>query len=347
MLFSDATRDFVYHLRHERKVSPATSACYSAWLNHFEKWITESGYPSPVTLDHFSLIVLRRFQGVLSEERKYRPRSILSTFQPLRSFGDWLVEGQILSNNPVRQLTMPRKDAARRCVVSDEEIAQLLAACQLERDKKRVAFHLALLSCFAYAGIRAQELVDLKVGDINLADKTLLVAHGKGDKSRLLYPAQECLDALREWLILRPAAKHDWVWSVSVGRRMSYEGMLARLEEIKARAGLENARWIKPHSIRHNFATRLMRNGADIRSIQAALGHSDAATTLIYVHHRERPAEAMRDAAALSVPVPQVKGKPAPLLHQEPVTPPSPAAKPSRAETISRMRRRTSTGGQP
>ena len=333
-MFSDATRDFVYHLQHERKSAASTFATYRAWLNNFGKWLAANGYctdVAPATLDLLNPLVLRRYQCALSEERRYRPRTILSAIQPLRSLCDWLVELKVMSDNPVRTLTMPRKDAAQRALVSDDEIVRLLAACDLQRDKKRAAFERAMLSTLTYTGIRAKELLMLRLPDVNLAAKTIIVQHGKGDKSRTLYPPQPCLDAMREWLAVRPPANHDFVWRQNKACKTDYDGLRAMLEDVKARAGLGDAVGIKCHSLRHAMATRMLRNSADVRSIQAALGHSNLSTTMLYLHHAEQPALAMRTAAAITAPDADAT---------EPNTPaPAPQPKTSRAAENHRMRR--------
>jgi site-specific recombinase XerD len=302
MLFSDVTDDYLRCIAHERKVSPTTTACYKAWLHHFEKWLTDNDYPQPATLEQFTTPILRRYQQELSAERKYRPRTILGAFYPLRGMGDYLVQNRVISDNPVRHLTMPKKDAAVRKVVSQEEILQMLDVCDKQRNKTRIAYERALLCTLVYTGIRAAEFLDMRIEHVDVGARTLLIPNGKGSKSRLLYLTDECADALREWLRVRPAAKHDWVWFSDVRRRISVETLRRDLEDIKARAGLVHARWIQPHSIRHAFATRMMVNGANIRSIQAALGHSDAQTTLIYLHHSETPAIDMKNAAAFPKP---------------------------------------------
>ncbi|MES2461853.1 MAG: tyrosine-type recombinase/integrase [Armatimonadota bacterium] len=331
MLFLDALEDYLRHISLEKHYSPRTVGTYKWWSHHYGRFLLENGYDAPLTvLDAFNTPVLRRFQQSLSE-RKLKGRTILAAFFGLRGLGDFLVEQKVLPANPVRDLTMPKKGAAERKVVSDEELKRLLLAVGLQRDQERIAYERALLSTLIYTGVRAQELLDMRLPNINFDAKTLLVPHGKGDKSRLLYPPNEWWSAMREWVAQRPKCNHDWIWVCDVRRRISVETMRRELEEIKARAGLSYANHIKPHSIRHALATRMMVQGATIRSIQASLGHSDAQTTLHYLHHKEQAAQDMRTAASFS-PSPEQ-------------TTPLPT-KTSRAETISRMRRRSAGGSK-
>lgn len=148
MLFSEASEDYVRSLRHERGASPATAVCYVSWLHRFEKWLGEKGYTrstKPATLEHFTPIILRRYQIELSEGG-YRPRTIRSAFHPLRGLGVFLVEHLLMERSPAHELSLPKKDAAQRFVVSDADLQKLLQTTDLQRDKVQAAYERALLS---------------------------------------------------------------------------------------------------------------------------------------------------------------------------------------------------------
>jgi site-specific recombinase XerD len=178
-----------------------------------------------------------------------------------------------------------------------------LDACERQSKPRQVALSRALLSVLIYAGLRREELLCLYVSDVNFSEKSILVRSGKGSKSRKVFPCEECLTAVREWLAFRPNnCTHEYLWARDRSRRMYEYGLVATLEQVKAIAGLADHDNIKPHSLRHNFATRLLRNGADVRSIQSALGHSNLATTSIYLHVDE---ERLKEVAHLSSLKPQ------------------------------------------
>lgn len=106
----------------------------------------------------------------------------------------------------------------------------------------------------------------MKVTDVSLANGTVLVACGKGSKSRMLYTPKQCMEAIGTWLEARDKeCRHQWLWSENKGRRMGEISVRDLLEEVKAVAGLSDHDNIKPHSLRHAFATRMMQNGAPIR----------------------------------------------------------------------------------
>jgi len=162
-----------------------------------------------------------------------------------------------------------------------------------------VAISRAILSVLTCCGLRASELIDLKVGDVSFGNKTLLVASGKGDKSRMLYPPAETLAAIKEWLQYREKdCTHEYLWTLDRNRRMGYNGLLHWLDEVKCMAGFRDHPNIKPHSLRHFFATKMHDNGAPIKAIQSAMGHTDAQTTFVYLHLGEEQTKLMATYAA-------------------------------------------------
>lgn len=350
MFFQDAAEDYLKFIALEKRYSARTVGTYKWWLSHYARFILESGYPAPVRVtDAFSTPLLRRFQQGLAE-RKLRSRTILAAFYGLRGLGDYLVTNKVLPANPVRDLTMPKKGAAERHTVSTQEIKKMLIACGLQRDKQRIAYERALLTTLALTGVRAQELLDMRLPDVRFDAKTLLVPHGKGDKARTLYPPDEWWQAMREWFALRPPCSHDWVWAQDRGRRISVETLRRDLEDIKARAGLSHATWIKPHALRRAFASRMLSNGATLTSIQASLGHSDAQTTLQYLHFSEQAAQDMSRLASLDasdIPLKEQDARPHDLrkggasrpLPATPSEPPQATPPPPRVEPVQTQRR--------
>lgn len=286
MLLKDAQTDYLAYIVHEVGLSKATFKSYQSGLNAFHRWLTENGYPEP-KLEDFTPAVLRRFLYSLSG-RNLRPRTIRGAFHPLKGLAAYLIRVGASEQDVTKGVMLPKKDAAERLTVSDEEIDLLLDATQRHSDPKKRAFSLALLSVLVYGGLRRQETIDLEVNDIDLAEGSILVRSGKGAKSRKVYLPQEGVDALRDWMALRPAhSTHNYLFALDARRRIAHEGLRLWLEDIKARAGLTGAPNIKPHSLRHAAATRLLRNGMNLRDIQQFLGHSSLVVTSVYLHSDE------------------------------------------------------------
>jgi site-specific recombinase XerD len=240
MYLSQAIQTYLLHIRHERGLAPRTRAVYTAWLHHFENWLAEANYPT-ATLHLLCTPVLRRYLHHLSE-RKLRPRTLRLAFHPLRGLGAFLMAQGHLPSDPSRQVVLPKKDAARRAVTSEAEIVRLLEACERQANQRQVALSRAILSVLVYAGLRRQELLDLRLRDVDLEDQSILVRSGKGRKSRKVYPCQECLVALREWLVLREECQHDWLWALDRGRRVQHRGLQTLLAQVRER----RQDWKKP-----------------------------------------------------------------------------------------------------
>jgi len=298
MKLTDCIADYLNHIRHERGLARTTYIGSKCWLKHFTDWLSENGYPD-ADLTAFTLPVLRRYQYAKSATG-VRPRTIHSAFYSLRALGDFLVTVGALAENPARQVTLPKKDAAIRLIVTDADVSALFLACERQRTARQVALSRAVLSVLAYGGLRRAEACDLRITDVNLADKSLLVRSGKGAKNRMVFVCTDAVNALREWLAMREKdCKHDYLFAIDRNRRMHRQGIAALIESLKATAGLRDNEAIKPHGLRHWCATNLLRNGANLRDVQAFLGHSDLTTTARYLHSDEEQLRNIGELTAL------------------------------------------------
>jgi site-specific recombinase XerD len=329
MVLSDATQDYLEYARHELGHTPSTHLSYQSWLRNFARWLGENGFPDPPVAE-VSTALVRRYSYALSA-RGLRPRTTRGALCAIRGLFTYLVEMGGLETNPALEVRLPKKDAATRLIVTDEDLVKLLEAAERQNSNFRCLRDRAVLSAFIFCGLRRQELLDLTVDALNLQDQSLLVQQGKGRKSRTIYLCDEALAAFREWLAVRRPMKcrHDYLFVDEGRRHVGEQGLCQMLEEVKAIAGLKGDPRVKPHSIRHAAATRLMRNGADIRSIQAFLGHSQLQTTAIYLHTDEQQVRKIAPLAGLASSQP---------------APPTAAAPMREGRGASYLRRRRSSG---
>jgi len=300
MLLSNVTPDYLNYITHELGLSPRTVTCYGSRLRHNARWLEANGYPDP-DLTAFSAPVLRRYLYAEST-RGLRPRTLRGLFNPLVGLGDFLVAQGLLPDNPARTIVMPKVDAAERKLSLDRDLTALMTALELQADQRKLSFERALFSVLINCGPRAAELLGMKVSHFSPDANTLLVAHGKGEKARTLHPPPDTGSALSEWIIEREkmGCRHDWLWAITVTRRLGYDGLRDTLKEAKARAGLAGNDTIHCHAIRRAFATRMMTRGGSIKAIQAALGHTQTETTFRYLFLAEEGAKVMADIGALS-----------------------------------------------
>jgi integrase/recombinase XerC len=160
-----------------------------------------------------------------------------------------------------------------------------------------------VLAVFVFAGLRRQEALDLRLDDYDAQDGTLRVRHGKGDKERAVFLCETARHALDEWLVYRPKdSRLDWLFMMDRNRRVGQDAVRAIVEELAAGAGYREAPDIRPHSLRHFYASHLLHAGADLESIRQLLGHSDLRTTAIYLHSDQKRLRDVADLSDLSAP---------------------------------------------
>lgn len=200
----------------------------------------------------------------------------------LRSFGDYLVRKKFWSFNWTLELDKPKVHRALPKVLSVEQVDRILAAIDVTEPlgvRDRALFEL-IYSC----GLRISEASSLLAANVHL-DERLLIVRGKGDKERMIPFGEAAREKLTEYLEnVRPLlVKNKNVAELFVnyaGRPMSRKGIWKRFKELEVLSGVS----AKVHTLRHSFATHLLAGGADLRTVQELLGHSDLSTTTIYTH---------------------------------------------------------------
>ena len=216
------------------------------------------------------------------------PRSLARLISTLKAFYRWAVLEGLAEKSPASNLTSPKAWLSLPKFLSVQEIQTLLDKPDLSepsglRDR-------AMLEVMYAAGLRVSELVTLRVGDVRLKDGFLL-CRGKGGKERLVPMGRAAVEAVRRYMDkARPLFIQEPTDDLFLSRRGSKftrQGYWKSLKGYAAKAGL--AAKVHPHVLRHSFATHLLERGADLRSVQMMLGHSQITTTQIYTHvSRER-----------------------------------------------------------
>jgi len=300
--FSVWAENYLRYVKLGAGYSKTTCKAYQSQLRRFERWALQRLGRAPLLADVHGRLV-REYVLDLSESG-CRPRTVRSAVMPLRSLFNYLVETEVLEVSPVHSVRLPKKDAAHRPRVTEEELQALVDACDRLATPERAAMGKALVLVLITSALRRNELLFLKLRDLDLETGQLVVTSGKGAKSRSVFLPEEALEALARWIERRPPCKHDYLFIVDTNRRLGNNGLAALLNEIKAAAGLRDHDNIQPHAVRHAAATRLLRRGADLKSIQTVLGHANLATTAMYLHTDEEQLRAVARLASLKASEP-------------------------------------------
>jgi len=270
--------EFLRYLEVERNVSPRTLVAYRQALKDFRAQKSVRTWRNCQADD---------FRDYLFElMKKSQARSYIRLqFSAFRTFYRFLVERKNLRKDPVRELQLPKPEKKMPLVLTRQQIDELLAA-PLRVAKERAApawmpvRDAAILELFYSSGLRLQELASLNVADLDIYTESVRVL-GKGRKERVCPVGAPALEAVSHY---RLAAKINTgpLFINKSRRRISPRSIWLILKRYLRHTSIPIA--LSPHKLRHSFATHLLDSGADLRSVQALLGHASLSTTQIYTH---------------------------------------------------------------
>jgi len=309
--------EFLNYLKFERHFSPHTAKCYAADLAQFcaylvgDREAARSGQvfstvartdgssttaPAPAVTAVLSHVDLpRKLREVEPEQirsflsflntQNYSKSTIARKLATLRSFYKFCLRRGYVPSHPLSTIRTPKQDKRLPRYLELEQITRLLNTPDDNtllgsRDK-------AMLEVLFSTGVRVSELVDLNFGDVDF-EGHLIRVRGKGKKQRSAPIGQTAMASIKKYIELRRAdarSSHFDQQALFVnkhGQRLSTRSVRRKLDKYLTQAGLDPS--ISPHTLRHSFATHMLNNGADLRSVQELLGHQSISTTQIYTH---------------------------------------------------------------
>ncbi|MFA6675322.1 MAG: site-specific tyrosine recombinase/integron integrase [Bacilli bacterium] len=283
------TKEFLNHLKNERNFSPATIDSYRRDIEKFFVFLNKEG----CLMDQVNQLIIRNF---LTDELQngVSKRSCKRRLSALRHFYRYLIDAHYVDENPFLFVSAPKTDKIYPRFLYKDQIIDMMKANRERKDELAIRDQ-AIISMLYYCGIRASELVNLDVQDVNLKTRIVRV-FGKGRKERLLPFTNDCrddiqnyLDQLRPLLLAKSKEPTASLFLNNEGCRLTTRGLEFILREIEQKTG--DYLGLHPHLLRHSFATHLLENGADLRVIQELLGHASINATQVYTHVTE---EAMK-----------------------------------------------------
>ena len=316
---------FLEYLLEERAFSAYTGRCYGVDLRQYLIWITEeqnltldipaessawrryaqgvnevAGHVGPETITEHLVNAdteyLRSFLAYLAES-SYSPATMARKIATLRSFYKWLERNTIIDSNPMTLIRTPRQKKRLPKAIDVEQVEKLLSApnsATLLGSRDR-----AILETLYSTGIRVSELVGINFGDIDQTGQAIVI-RGKGRKERIVPLGTHALNALVHYIETLQTNQisdnnEDPLFINKHNTRLSTRSVRRKVSKYLEEVGLDPS--ISPHTLRHSFATHLLDNGADLRSVQELLGHQSLSTTQVYTHlTTKRMQESYNDA---------------------------------------------------
>lgn len=264
--------------------SPHTITSYISDLRDFESFIIREEF-APSLKEVTRERIARNYVNYLANG-ELSNTSIRRKITSLRLFYDYMVEYEYLETNPFQNITLPKAPKKLPRVISKNELKNLYEVCNKETD---LGFRNYLILDFLFTtGVRAGELTNIKVNDLYFDRKEILI-HGKGSKDRYLFMTDILKENLKAYinqtrirLLSKTDKQTDFLFLNYRGGPLTTRGLRKILKSIIKDTG--DTYNIHPHLLRHTFATALLENGADLRSVQELLGHENLKTTQIYTH---------------------------------------------------------------
>lgn len=279
---------FVNYLQYTKNASPKTIENYSLRVNRFIDYIWD------MDASEIKMIHIQDFRTYLIKQG-LSPKTVNYHAVGLRSFFKFMLRNDVETLSP-EKIDLAKIPPRRVSYLSEQQVQDILAAPWIfEKNPIKIARDKAILSTLYGTGLRVTELITLKTPDIRLSENQFSVIW-KGSKLRSVFLTQDAKEKLKKYILSRADDSEYLFISLSWN---SYGQPLSRNSIESLVKKYAEAVWITekvtPHTLRHSFATSLLRRGADIRSVQALLGHSSIQTTQIYTHVDDKYLQKVHD----------------------------------------------------
>lgn len=272
-------RNFENYLKNVRKYSLNTINSYISDINIFLEYL----HIQKLNYKDVNHEVIRSYLKYL-DEKKYKNSSINRILSSLNDYYNYLTKCKVTKYNYFEDINRPRKEKRLPNFINYSEYISLLAIVEKEENEFLKARNLLLLEILFDTGLRVSEAVNIEINNINKKEQSIKVL-GKGNKERIVYYGDYAKNYLEDYLNLRRninIVDKDYLFLNKNYTRLTRRGVEYLISDISKKALLRQK--ISPHTLRHSFATEMLNNGCDIRSVQELLGHKSLSTTGIYTH---------------------------------------------------------------
>ena len=277
-----AIDNFINYCRNEKAFSEHTIISYNQTLINFIDYY-ENDYGLVPEVNQIKPNDIRPFLGYLND-KGLKKNSLRLKLSAVKSLFKYLRKKGIIDVNPTSSISSPKKEKKLPSFLTKNEISNLFETFDTDSDDNFSIRDKALIDLIYSGGFRVNEVLQLKVNDINLSSKTLKVL-GKGNKERIVPIGKSAIDSLKSYLKIRSEIADASEISLFVntkGKKLSANSAYFIVN--KKMKGITETKQKSPHTLRHTFATHLLDNGADINSVSEMLGHNSLSTTQVYTH---------------------------------------------------------------
>lgn len=273
----EAKAIFLNYLTQQRNYSKKTELTYNYAIDNLTKFF-DTEYSSLPNVTDIELEDLRPFLGWL-QDQGYDRNSIRLKSSAIRSFFKFLYVNEYINTNPSINLSTPKRKKTLPNFLTEKEVDLLLN--QFDENIQEQLIKKLLIQLIYSTGLRISEVLNLKISDIDLQQNTLSVV-GKGNKPRIVPFGKNARKYIIAVISKNKLSDKNYIFSYESGKQMTYNQAYSIINS--AMKGITDTKQKSPHTLRHTFATHLINNGADIRSVGEMLGHSSLSSTQIYTH---------------------------------------------------------------
>lgn len=280
-ILGETANDFINEMKSTKNLSSKTELAYLSDLKDFCQYCE---------INQLNTGIVLKYVKYLHEERKLKDTTIIRKLIVLKMFFEYLYNQSLIPENYFLAHTFKfKKERKLPKVLSQKEVSIILAQARKEKESAKSNYeswkairNLALIDILISTGIRIAEASNISIDDIIPSERTILI-HGKGRKQRLIYiSCSETWSHVTNWMKIRNTISNtvDKLFVNRYGQELSIHGIEYIYKSLLKQCGINKKS--TPHYLRHTFATNLLTNGADLRSVQEILGHSSVSTTELY-----------------------------------------------------------------
>lgn len=271
--------NFLLYLRSEKNASTATETSYTTDFKIFLEFLKKSNFPT--NMRKLDTNEIRAYVVYLKNEKKYKNATVRRKINSLKSFSKYLVEMDYIEKDPTRAIHAPKKEKRLPKYFTVEQLKRLFETAKNSREPYALRDYM-FIKIIAKCGLRRSEAIKLNFSDADF-DKNIIKVKGKGRKERVVPIDNELSDELFIYLQSRLPLKNEAMFINSAGNRINAAKAQQIFTKLMQKAGLANT-GLTLHSLRHSYATYLVKSGTDISKVQKLLGHEDIGTTIVYTH---------------------------------------------------------------